>query len=327
MGIVAETNFFGNFKHFEDPKALIIPVPYEFTPSYLKGTKNGPQAILNASIKLEKFDDEMWLEPSNIGISTSNFVTCEFAGNNSIQPFNEIEQVVRNAVISGALPVVIGGEACISYGSVKAIYDLYPELSILYFDACASLKDVSQNSKYSSKCVLRRVLEVMPDIKIIQVGTRSISKEEADYLEGGNTNINIFFARDKDRWNIAEILSSLTKNIYIHFNFNVLDCGIMPSVVSPEPGGLSFEQTVEVIKNVCAFKDIVGMSFVDFCPNPNLQAPDFLASKLIYKSVGYTFARQLGVFDETREITEKEEEQVETVWSEVQWIWVFARKI
>lgn len=297
MSVVSETNFFGNFQHFEDPKVLIIPVPYEYTPYCLKGTKNAPQAVLNASIKLEQFDDEMWLDPSSIGINTSGFVTCEFVGNDSIQPFNELEQTVRNTVIDGTLPIVIGGEESILYGGVKAVYDLYPELSILNFGANLSLKDSFQNNKFGSRCILKRIIEVMPDIKLIQLGARSVSKEEALYLET-NSNIDVFFSKDKSQWNVAEILSALTKNVYINFNFNALDSGIMPSCSMPEPGGLSFEQALEIIKNVCAFKDIVGMGFLGFCPNPNLQAPDFLAAKLIYKSIGYTFARQLGAFEE-----------------------------
>ena len=128
MGIIVETNYFGNCKQEEAPKVLIIPTPYEYTTSYCKGTKNGPQAILNASTKLEFFDDELWLNYSSLGINTTNFVNCEFVNNKTTDPFIELEQAVRNSVISGALPIVLGGEHSISYGGIKAIYDLYPDV-------------------------------------------------------------------------------------------------------------------------------------------------------------------------------------------------------
>ena len=306
--VIVETSFFGNFKQAEDPKVLIIPVPYEYTTSFVKGTKNGPQAILNASIHLENFDDELWLDTSCIGINTSNFVMCEFANNKSSQPFNEVEQIVRNTVIGGCLPIVIGGEHSLSYGSVKAIYDLYPDVSVLHFGARSNLKATHQNNKYSYACTIRRISEEMPDLKIVHVGTRTISQEEAEWLEGSSPNGEMYFSKDKNRWNLADILSNLTKNVYLSFDFSVLDSSIMPSVSTPEPGGLSYEQTTDIIKNVCAFKDIVGMDFVELAPVDGSQAPNFLAAKLIYKGIGYTFARSLGIFEESSEMPEREKE-------------------
>ncbi|MBI3591399.1 MAG: agmatinase [Candidatus Melainabacteria bacterium] len=298
MGTIVETNFFGNFSQGEDPKVLIIPTPYEYTTSYCKGTKNGPQAILNASTHLEKFDDELWTDVNKIGINTSSFINCEFVNNKTTQPFSEVEETIRSTVINGCLPIVIGGEHSISYGSIKAIYDLYPDVSILYFDAHANLKSSFQNNKFNHSCTLRQIYETMPDLKIVQLGARSISKEEVAWIENTNPNIEFFFARDKNQWKMPDIISNLGKNVYVSFNFNVLDSGIMPSCVTPEPGGLSFEQTMDIIKNICAFKEIVGMDFVEFTPIQGLQAPDFLAAKLIYKIIGYTFARQLGAFEE-----------------------------
>ena len=298
MATIVETSCFGNLQSSDDPKVLVIPTPYEYSTPYLKGTKNGPQAILNASMHLEFFDDELWTDISTIGINTTNLLTCEFVNNKTKEPFIEVEKAVRNAVISGCLPVVIGGEHSISCGSIKAIYDLYPDVSILYFNAKPCLMDTFQSNKYNHQCTLRRVCELMPDLKIVQLGIRSISQEEAKWVETNDTNVEIYFAKDKKLWTTAEIISSLSKNVYISFDFNTLDSSIMPSCTMPEPGGLSFEQATDIIKNICAFKEIVGIDFTDFSPITGLSAPDFLAAKLIYKSIGYAFARQLGVFEE-----------------------------
>ena len=298
MAQIIETNFFGDLTQSDEPKVLIIPTPYEYTTSFCKGTKNGPQTILNASTKLEFFDDELWIDHSKIGINTSSFVNCEFVNNKSTQPFVELEQVVKSTIINGSLPIVIGGEGSISYGAIKATYDLYPELSILHFDAHSNLKSTFKNNKFNHLCTIRQIYNSMPDIKIVQAGIRNISKEESEWLDKENPNIEIFFAKDKNRWTVADILSSLTKNVYISFDFSIFDSSVMPSCSNPEPGGFTFEQITNIIKNICAFKDIVGMDFVEFSPLLNFVAPDYLASKLIYKTIGYTFARQLGVFEE-----------------------------
>lgn len=298
MNMIVETNYFGNFEQADEPRVIIIPTPYEYTASYNKGTKDGPQAIINASAHMEKFDDELWTDISQVKINTSKFIICEFVNNKSKEPFAELEEAVKSTVISGSIPVVIGGEHIISYGSIKAIYDLFPDVSILYLDAKPNLKASHKNNKFNHLCTLRQIYETMPDLKIIHLGIRSISKEESNWLEETNPNIEIFFAKDKEKWNISDILANLTKNVYISFDFCVLDTSIMPACITPEPGGLSFDQTLNIFKNVCTFKEIVGMDFVEFAPTDNLKAPETLAAKLIYKAIGYTFARELGVFDE-----------------------------
>ena len=300
MGTIVETSYFGGLTQVDEPKVLVIPTPYEYTTSHIKGTRNGPQAILNASKHLELFDDELWTDISRLGINTGNFLTCEFVNNTSVQPFSEVEEEVRKAVISGCLPVVIGGEHSISFGSIKAIYDLYPDLSILHLGASPNLKSSFQNNKFNHSCVFRQTCELMPDLKIIHLGTRVISKEEKEWLETNNTNTEIFWGRDKNTWNIADILSSLTKNVFLSVDFNVFDTSFMPTVSKPDPGGLSWEEITNILKNVCTFKDIVGMDFVEHAPTQGLQATDFLAAKLIYKLIGYAFARTLGVFEEER---------------------------
>lgn len=298
MAMIVETNCFGDFEQSDDPKVLIIPAPYEYTTSYVKGTKNGSQAILNASKHLDSFDEELWADISKIGINTSGFITCEFTNNKSKQPFAEIEQAVRDAVINGSMPIVIGGEHSITYGSMKAVYDLFPDVSILHFGARCNLKSTILENKFSNQCVFRRISETMPELKITQVGIRSLSNEEADWLETNEPNIEIYFARDKNRWNVADILTNLSKNVYLSFDFNALGSDTMPSVSIPEPGGFSFEQVCDIIKNICAFKEIVGMDFVELAPIANFNAPDFTAAKLIYKAIGYSFARELGAFEE-----------------------------
>jgi len=280
MGIIVETSFFGNFEQALDPEVLIIPTPYEST-SISKGVKNAPQAILNASKHLESFDDELWIEINKIGINTSNFVKTDLS---------EVEQAVRNSVINGSLPIVLGGEHAVSYGAIKAIYDLYPDVSVLYFGA---RPNVSLES-----FPIKKIYENFPDIKVVQTGIRSLSREEADWLERNSANIEVFFLKDKVNWTVADIISKLSQNVYICFNFNTLDSSIMPSVKVPEPGGFSFDEATSLLKNICIFKEVVGMDFTDFCPIQGMTAPDFLAAKLIYKTIGYTFARELGVFEE-----------------------------
>ena len=304
MRFIVETSFFGNFEQAENPKVLVVPVPYEYTTNYGfgKGVKNGPQAILNASVNLDSFDDELWSDISSVGINTASFIAQEFVSDKSSMPFKEVENVVRNAVIKGFVPVLIGGEHSLSYGATKAVYDLYPDVSLLHISAGSNLKNTHKNNSYSHNCTTRRIIELMPDLKVVQAGIRRMSNEEAKWIEKTNPNLEMFFARDKKTWSVADILSCLSKNVYITFNFDALDPSIMPSTMSPEPGGFMWEEAIDILKNVCTFKEVVGMDFVGLSPVQGLYAPDYLAAKLIYKTIGYTFARELGAFEDKRDV-------------------------
>lgn len=306
MSIIVETHYFGNLTQVDKPRVLIIPAPYEYTTGFIKGVKNASQAILNSSLNLDLFDEELWADISRVGINTSDFVDCAFVCNGSKQPFIELEQVVKTSVINGSIPVVVGGESTISLGSVKAVYDLYPDVTILHFGSRPKLKQEVQENKYHHQCSIRNIIEEMPDIKLVQIGARSISEEESIWINE-NPRCEIFFAREKQNSNlIEEVLASLSKNVYISFDFSVLDPSIMPSSLSPEPGGLLFDEVLNILRNVCTSKEIIGCDFVNLAPREDLFASNYLASKLIYKTIGYMFAEELGVFEEEQEDEEDE---------------------
>src|SRR5271170_4368624 len=73
----------------ESSQAVIIPVPYEATTSYGKGTKNGPKAVLAASQQVELFDDELWVEPYKIGIQSASEILIEPVTSETEKPFEQ----------------------------------------------------------------------------------------------------------------------------------------------------------------------------------------------------------------------------------------------
>src|SRR5271154_4999161 len=92
------SNYFGlpeDFSSHENSKVVIVPVPYEATTSYGKGTKNGPNAVLEASQEVEQFDDELWVEPFKVGIHTSQAVEMSPVANEDKDPFQELSAVIR----------------------------------------------------------------------------------------------------------------------------------------------------------------------------------------------------------------------------------------
>lgn len=299
MAETNSSNYFGlpdEFSNKENSKVVIIPVPYEATVSYGKGTSKGPAAVLEASQQVELFDEELWIEPHKIGIHTHEPVIMEpVGGDESPTAFQPLQDAISPIIETGKFPIVIGGEHSLSLGAIKACAQRYPDLSILQIDAHGDLRKSYEGNPYSHASVAYHVYKALPQPLITQVGIRNISQEEVTWLEEEKPNINIFWARQQDRWNFHEIIHTLSDNVYLTIDVDGLDSSVMPSTGTPEPGGMTWYHLIELIKVLCIRKNVVGADIVELAPIANLHAPDFLVAKLLYKLIGYRYALELGV--------------------------------
>jgi len=280
-----QLNFADPPAEYTDPeKSLvrIIPVPYEATTTYRKGTKEAPEAIIKASTNLELWDEELSTEPYKAGICTFSPVQCSSAGPR--KAITQIYKRVKSILNPEKFHIFIGGEHSITVGIVRAFCEMYPSLSVLQLDAHADLRNIYQGSAYNHACVMRRIGEY---VSFIQLGIRSLSKEEAIYIKRKNIAYqNSFQIMQSDYW--KKVLDEkLSRNVYLTIDVDVMDPSIMPSVGTPEPGGLSWHKILEIIRYTTQSKKIVGVDIVEFSPIPQILAPDFLVAKLIYKIIGY----------------------------------------
>jgi agmatinase len=267
------------YSKFDTSKFVVIPVPYEATTSYVKGTKKGPAAILEASQMVEDYDIELASEPyKKVGIHT--FPAVKF----SKRPHDDIYRAAKKVFIKHKIPVILGGEHSVTLGPVKAAKELYPDLTVLQFDAHSDLRDEYHGNKFSHACIMRRVREVCG---AVQVGVRSQDIEETKYLKDNGLMGSIYYADSYDDSKIPAIVKQLSNNVYISFDVDALDPSIMPSTGTPEPGGLSWKQTLDILKAVISSRNIIGFDVVELSPNPGLHHADYTVAKLIYKMIGY----------------------------------------
>ena len=261
---------------------IIVPVPYDETSTWMKGSDKGPDAILNASVNLEFYDIETESEVHKKGIHT-------------IEPVREKRspEALVNAVYDKALqllqekkfPVIVGGNHTVSIGSVKAFSEYFNNLSVLQLDAHSDLRQEYEGSRFNHACTMARAREYAP---VVQVGIRSMSAEELPYAEKDY----IFYAHElyynKELYNKA--IDKLTENVYVTIDLDVFDTSIMPSTGTPEPGGPEYFELMHFLRDVAKTRNIVGFDVVELCPSPANKAPDFVAAKVIYQLLSYIFS-------------------------------------
>jgi len=283
MSISIPYNFGGldeEFLNYENSSIAVLPIPFEKTSSWIKGSNRGPRAIIEASMNMELYDLETNYEVYKKGIFTSE----EIISNNSEEMIKCVYDRATELIKDGKFVVTLGGEHMVAFPVIKAHNDIYDDISILQLDAHSDMRDAYLGNKYSHACVMARVKEVNGNI--VAIGIRSLDSSEMDNIDKNNT----FFARDiynTKNW-IREAINKLNKNVYISIDLDVFDPSVMPSTGTPEPGGLKWYPVTRFLREVFANRNVIGFDVVELCPTEN-KAPDFLATKLIYKLLSYKF--------------------------------------
>jgi agmatinase len=269
---------------YSSSRVAVWPVPYERTTSWKQGTRLAPEAILEASAQVEVYDDELKWDPARVGIHTLDKTDAS-----SLDETRGIELLHLKAsqfVQDDKFLVTLGGEHTLSTPIVHAFKEKYLNLSVLQVDAHADLRDRYEGTPYSHACVMRRILEICP---AVQVGIRSISKEESD--AAATLPTRLFFARDIAKnpdW-VEDAVQALTDTVYVTIDVDGLDPSIMPATGTPEPGGLDWYTILTLLRRIGRDRTIVGVDIVELRPTKGMHAADFLCAKLAYKAIGYAF--------------------------------------
>ena len=267
----------------ESARVFVIPVPYDSTTSFKGGARDGPDAIIRASRHLEDYDHELERDVSLVGIHTTPEIAPDYSGPEAM--VERIHRAVTSAANHGKLVALLGGEHTIAIGAVQALKERHDDLSVLYLDAHADLRDEYMGARWSHACVARRICEVAP---LVQVGVRSLSEEENDFIR--SQGIPVYFWRSGST-NVEDIAQSvadqLTQHVYISIDMDVFDPAVVSAVGTPEPGGMLWHEVTSLLRTVAERRDIVGFDISELSPPEGPTAGAFTAARLAYKLIGY----------------------------------------
>jgi len=280
---------------FANARVLVWPVPFEKTVSYGSGTSEGPAAIIEASRYIELYDEDFGGETAQIGIHTLPAINTDYEPD-EMMPL--LEQRAAELIATNKFLCMLGGEHSISAPVVRAMFKNYPKMSVMQIDAHADLRNSYEGTPLSHASTMRRIVEICP---AVQVGIRSISTEEIIAVPTLNTQI--FYAKDitgRSEW-VEHAVNSLTQDVYLTIDIDGLDPSLVPSTGTPEPGGLQWYEVLNLIRYLARSRNIVGMDLVELCRPKGNNAASILAVKLIYKTLGSVFEREIpGIHKESK---------------------------
>lgn len=268
---------------YESARFVVVQVPYDGTTSFRTGSRYGPASIIDASRHLEDFDVELGCDPSASGIYTLPEITPDASG--PAQVVEQVREVVTDLLEGGKTPVLIGGEHTLALGAAKACADIYSDLSVLYLDAHADLRDSYMGTELGHATVARRISEICP---IVEVGVRSISVEEFKFAQGEpGVEVHFWPTGEDEQVLYDAVCGQLSQNVYLSIDLDVLDQSIMPAVGTPEPGGMNWWDTIRLIREVSRRSRIVGFDVLELSPEEGPVACSSTAARLTYKVMGY----------------------------------------
>ena len=266
---------------YESAEIVIIPVPYDGTSTYRKGADKGPDAIFDASENMELYDIETDSEVYKKGVFIAPTVTEDSSPEAMC---DAVQSSVAEYINAGKFVGVLGGEHSISIGSIKAFKEKYDDLTVLQLDAHSDLRPEYHGSACNHACAMHLASKTT---NLVQVGIRSMDSVELPFLNRENL-FTSYEIRSNSNWQ-TDVVNSLGKNVYITIDLDAFDPSIMPSTGTPEPGGLLWNETLDLLKMVFKRSNVVGFDINELAPTEGNSAPDFMAAKLLYKLISYKF--------------------------------------
>jgi agmatinase len=271
-------------RSFEDSEAVILPVPFDRTTSYVSGTRHGPRELLLASAQVELWDEEVGIDVHGRGLLTLPEMDLTALGMS--EAMQAIRQTAAHLLDRGKFLLTVGGEHSITPPLVAAAAARHQGLGVLQVDAHADLRDSYLGERNSHACAMRRVLDHAP---VVQVGIRNISEDEARALPSLPTTIFYDWnMRDDPAW-VDRAVDALPDRVYVTIDLDGLDPATMPAVGTPEPGGLSWRELMTLLRRTFERRTVVACDVVELCPVPGLASPNFIAARLVYKLLTYKF--------------------------------------
>ena len=284
----------GRESRYGDARAAVLPLPFERTTTYGKGTVHGPAAILRASQAMELWDEELGSEPYRIGIATLPPFTPD--SHDLGTALGEVREAAREHLTAGKFLVALGGEHSLGSALAQAARDAHEDrghpVGVVQFDAHADLREEYEGTPWSHASVMRRIVEAgMPTLA---VGIRSLSAPEARFLR--KRDLPTIWGRELAEPGASarfeEALARLPERVYLTFDVDYFDPALVPATGTPEPGGGAWAPTLRLLRTLFERKQVVGMDLVELAPIGGQPASDFLAAKLVYKCLGYLQAAE-----------------------------------
>lgn len=178
----------------------------------------------------------------------------------------------------------MGGEHSLSQALIPPFLERWPDLSVLHFDAHADLRPEYGGTPHSHACAMHPVSK---RCRVVQVGIRSVAEEEARLIGRGNVSTFLMHEHRDPAALARRVLRKLTGTVYLSIDLDGFDPSVVPGVGTPQPGGFSWYEGLDLLRAVVRSRKVVGVDVMELSPFPDDVSSEVAAAKLIYRLMGW----------------------------------------
>ncbi len=253
------STFIGCDNNYEESEVVLFGIPFDGTTSFRPGTRFAMQAIRPDSYGLESYSPYLDCDLEDVAIYDGG--DLELPLGNTEKTMKEILEFTRSIVADNKKFVMVGGEHLVSYPTIQAAFEKYPDLHVIHIDAHTDLREDYMGEKLSHASIIRRCHEFLGDGRIFQFGIRSGLKEEFEWSKE-HTYMERFTIDT-----LADVVNDLKDlPVYITIDLDVLDPGTFPGTGTPEPGGITYKELLNGIMQLQNLNNIVAADVVELSP-------------------------------------------------------------
>jgi agmatinase len=276
-----ETNFISANTPFEKSRAVILGCPYDGSASFRPGARFGPSAIRRASWGIETFSPYFKKDLSQCSIHDMGDLELPL-GEKKIS-LTLIRKALSKILSKKKFPILLGGDHLITLPIIEEIFRIYPQLRLIHIDAHTDLRDDYLGESLSHSTVMRKVVNHLGEGRLFQIGIRSGTEEEFSLARKMKSIVSLQPAS----------LSSMTKRlrdqpVYISLDLDVIDPSLLRGVGAPEPGGLSFQEFISLLKKLQTLH-VIGFDIVELTPDYDLGQVSSITASVILREMILAF--------------------------------------
>lgn len=254
-----EQTFISARAPWKEACAVILGCPYDGTASFRPGARFGPSAIRKASWGIETYSPYF---NQDLGLlSIHDMGDLELPLGEKKLSLDLIQKAVKKILSEKKFPILLGGDHLITLPMVQELLQQFPQLQIVHIDAHTDLREEYLGEPLSHSTVMRRILEELGEGRLFQIGIRSGTEDEFKLARKMKSIIS------PDSVPLNALLRHLkNKPVYITLDLDVIDPSLMPGVGTPEPGGMTFQEFISLLKKLQTLQ-VIGFDMVELTPD------------------------------------------------------------
>lgn len=252
--------FMGCDDPVEKAETVLFGAPFDSTTSYRPGARFASAAIRRESYGIESYSP--YQDRDLLDAPIADLGDLELCFGDTQAALAQIKAGTQDILQKGKRPFLVGGEHLVTLGAFQAVWEQWPDVALIHFDAHADLRQDYLGNRLSHACVIRRIWELVGDGRIYQFGIRSGDKEEWQWSRE-HVSMTPFRLEGIER--LLEHLPG--RPVYFTVDLDVLDPAVFPGTGTPEPGGIAFEELRQAVTLVCSMANIVACDVNELSPH------------------------------------------------------------